>query len=164
LNPSPDASVLFALAEISVAFAGFSAIVVLFKRRDSGKWQAADADRFHGMVLHAMAAVFFCLLPSIVGVFTDRAALVWNLSSAALGIQITLHIALVMNFASTTGASRVLLGLGFVPAGVQALNVLGIGFAHEFAAYLFGVVWHVFQSGVLFVVLIWIPDEDLEAG
>ena len=49
---SPD--VLFTVAEIAVALAGFSAVVVLFKRRDSGRWRAADADRFHGMVVHGV--------------------------------------------------------------------------------------------------------------
>ena len=62
-----EAELLFTLAEISVALAGFSAIVVLFKRRDSGRWHAADGNRFNGMVFHAIFAAFFCIFPSIRG-------------------------------------------------------------------------------------------------
>ena len=35
---------LYALCEVTVALAGFAAIVVLFKRNDSGRWRPADAD------------------------------------------------------------------------------------------------------------------------
>ena len=52
-----ESDVLFSLAQIAVAFAGFSAIVVLFGRGASGRWRQSHADRFHGMVLHAMVAV-----------------------------------------------------------------------------------------------------------
>jgi hypothetical protein len=162
MHPTLDPSVLFALAEIAVALAGFSAIVVIFRRRESGKWRVADAERFHGMVLHAVAAAFFCLLPSLVGVFVESTQLVWNLCSAALGLQITAHVALVLRFTSTGGASRAVLSMGFVAAALQVFNLFGIGYSHEFAPYLFGVLWHVLQSGVLFVWLIWIPAEDVE--
>ena len=164
MHPTLDPSVLFPLAEIAVALAGFSAIVVIFRRRDSGKWRAGDADRFHGMVLHAVAATFFCLLPSIIGIFVESTQFVWNICSAVLGLQIVTHVALVLRFTSTSGASRAILPLGFVAATLQACNLLGLGFDHDFAPYLFGVLWHVFQSGLLFVWLIWIAAEDIEAA
>ena len=47
-----ETELLFTVAEISVALAGFSAVVVLFKRRDSGKWRAADANRFKKSHIH----------------------------------------------------------------------------------------------------------------
>lgn len=153
---------LFALAELAVAFAGFSAIVVLFKRRDSGKWLPGDADRFHGMVLHAMAAVFFCALPAIVGVFTTSPDWIWGLASGLLGLQIAAHVILVLSFSTTTGFGRIALGFGLLVAGLQALNVLEVGFSREFGPYLLGVLWHLFQSGVLFVWLIWIPADAVE--
>ena len=59
---------LLALAEVAVALAGFSAIVVVLKRGVTGQWTSHDADRFHGMIIHAIAAVVFCLLPMIVDV------------------------------------------------------------------------------------------------
>ena len=51
-----DSGELPLAVEISVALAGFSAIVVLFRRGESGTWLPRDADRFHGMILHAAAA------------------------------------------------------------------------------------------------------------
>lgn len=149
---------------MSVAFAGFSAIVVIFRRRDSGLWRAEDADRFHGMVLHAVAAVFFCLLPSMVGVFAARAEAVWTVSSAILGLQIVGHVAIVLRLPTTgSGGRTIVLGAGLAAALLQGLNVAGVGFPHEFGPYLLGVLWHVFQSGVLFVWLIWVAPEDIES-
>ncbi len=43
------------------------------------------------------------------------------------------------------------------------MNVAGIDFDHEFRAYLAGVVWHVIMSGLLFVMLIWVPNADVDA-
>ena len=96
-----ETELLFTVAEISVALAGFSAVVVLFKRRDSGKWRAADANRFNGMVFHAMFAAFFCILPSIVGIFTQKPYLIWSISSATLGIQILIHASVIMRVPTT---------------------------------------------------------------
>jgi len=162
MQPANDPSILVTLAEISVALAGFSAIVVLFRRRDAGSWLEADADRFHGMILHAAAATFFCFLPSIVGVFSDDPAAVWGLSSAVLATQILAHVAVILRLATTDRIGRGLQVLGVAAAGGLWLNVFGIGFQREFGPYLLGVLWHVGQSAVLFVLLIWIPVGDIE--
>jgi len=111
-----ESEVLFAVAEFSVAVAGFSAIVVILRRSESGKWRAIDADRFHGM-----------LLPS------------------------------------TTSLIQLQVSVGFVFAGFLLLNVIGFGYSHEFRPYLGGVLWHAFQAGFLFVVLVWIAPADIES-
>lgn len=153
---------LFALAEISVALAGFSAIVVIFKRREDGSWHRADSDRFHGMVLHAMAAAFFCLLPALIAVFTGDTGVVWKIASGALGAQVLGHAAIIARLPTTRRLDVVVALLpGLVVVVLQAMNVLGIRFAGEFGPYLAGVVWHVFQAGVLFVALIWVRAADI---
>ncbi|MGH0037224.1 MAG: hypothetical protein ACQGVK_19540 [Myxococcota bacterium] len=158
-----EPQVLFTLAEIAVALAGFSAVVVLFKRRDGGEWATADADRFHGMVLHAMAAVFFSLLPSMIDVFVARPDLVWRIASGLFALQILLHVSVVLRLASTTGQSRYFMVVGLLAAGLLALNGVGVGFEGEFGPYLIGVLWHVLQSATLFVWLIWIPQGQIRS-
>lgn len=162
--PSPDPSALLTVAEIAIALAGFSAVVVIFKRRSSGEWARADADRFHGMVLHAMAATAFAFLPFVVALFTDVAARVWSISSGLLGVQILWHVSVVVRLPSSSPGTRPFMLLGVAAAALQGLNAFGIAFDREFAPYLVGVLWHVVQSGVLFVWLIWIPESDVEAG
>ena len=51
---------LFALAEVAVALAGFSAIVVVLKRGAEGRWTAADADRFPAFMIEALTVSDFC--------------------------------------------------------------------------------------------------------
>ncbi len=160
-----ETDVLFSLAQVAVAFAGFSAIVVLFGRRDSGRWRRDQADRFHGMVVHAMVAVLFCLLPLLIGVFTPDRALIWNLASALLGIEIVGHVSAVLFMATTTGVLvKLFVSIGYLFGMVQFMNVAGVEFDHEFRAYLAGVVWHVIMSGLLFVMLVWVPNEHVDSA
>ena len=157
-----DIEVLSSLAQVAVAFAGFSAIVVLFRRNDTGRWYKVHRDRFHGMVVHATAAVFFCLLPMLVGLASRDAATIWDVSSVLLGIQITVHVTGVLVMGTTSGASRFVVAIGYLFVVLQALNVAGIGFDHEARPYVAGVIWHVIQSGALFVGLIWVPSSEVE--
>jgi len=159
-----ESDTLFTLAEISVAMAGFSAIVVLFRRLESGLWRAADADRLHGMVLHSMFAGFFCLLPPGVRVFTGEAPALWGISSAALGLQILSHLFVIVRLPSTTRAQGFSIGSGALVALLQLANVLGVAFEQDFGPYLIGILWHVIQAGVLFLMLIWIPGDEIDAG
>ena len=157
-----ETEVLLSLAQVAVAFAGFSAIVVLFGRGDGGRWRRAHADRFHGMVVHAMVAVFFCLLPLLLGALTTDRATIWDVASVLLGLEIVLHVSGVLVMPTTIGiGSRLLIGTGYAFAAIQFMNVAGIDFDHEFRAYLIGVVWHVVMSGMLFLLLIWIPRSEV---
>jgi len=97
---------LFTLGEVAIGMAGFSAIVVLFKRGDSGRWRADDADRFNGMLIHAMAAAFFCVLPAFLAVLIDAPSRLWVVGSALLGTQIALHTGIVLRLPSTQGPAR----------------------------------------------------------
>lgn len=154
---------LFALGEVAIGMAGFSAIVVLFKRRESGRWRAQDADRFNGMLLHAMAAAFFCVLPAFLSALIGAPATLWAVASALLGAQIVLHTGIVLRLPSTRNPTRVAVGLGGLTAlGFQLVNVAGVGIPRGFAPYLIGVLWHLLHAGVLFVMLIWVRAEDVE--
>lgn len=157
-----EEDLLFTLAEIAVAMAGFSAVVVVFRRRDQVGWAPADADRFNGMVLHSMASAFFCVLPSLLRVFTEDPALVWSFGSAAIGVQILAHCIVVYRLPSTGGSALGSLIAGLAVGFLCGLNVLGIGFDREFRPYLVGVLWHVLQAGVLFVMLVWVRADDVQ--
>ena len=58
-----DAELLVAYSEISVGFAGFASIVVVFRRRSAGTWESADAFRFGAMLRASLLPAFFSMLP-----------------------------------------------------------------------------------------------------
>ena len=157
-----DVEVLGWLAQVAVAFAGFSAIVVLFRRDDEGRWLKVHRDRFHGMVVHATAAVLFCMLPMLVGVFTTDHATIWNVSSALLGVELAVQTTGIILMSTTALVSRLVVSAGYLFALLQVLNVAGIAFDHEARPYVGGVIWHVIQSGGLFIGLIWVPANEID--
>lgn len=158
----PEFDTLYTLAEIAVALAGFAAVVVLFKRTDSGKWTLEDADRFNGMLMHAMAAGFFCILPPFLSVFTSDPALVWKVGSIALGTQIVAHSWKILSLPSSTILVRASLVVPLVVAILQLLNVTEFVYSAEFRPYLAGVLWHIFQSGLLFTLLVFLRASDTQ--
>jgi hypothetical protein len=159
-------SVLLSLAQLGVAFAGFAAIVVLFGRGEGGRWKGRHhVDRFHGMIVHALVAVFFCMLPLVIDAFTTRADAIWRIASALLGVEILVHSTGVMLMPSTIGLrARVTVAIGYLIAVVQFMNAAAYEFERPFEAYLVGVVWHVFMSGALFLMLIWVTRADVDAA
>ena len=96
-----ESETLFSIAQVAIGLAGFSAIVVGFKRHESGDWRRADADRFNGMLIHSMCAALFCVLPSILDPFAPSASALWTLASALLGLQIAVHASPVLTLSST---------------------------------------------------------------
>ena len=164
---TPDqTSVLLSLAQLGVAFAGFAAIVVLFGRSDGGRWKDSHrVDRFHGMIVHALVAVLFCVLPLVIDAFTTDADTIWRVGSALLGVEIVAHSTGVLLMPSTIGARpRATIAFGYVVAAVLFMNAAGYGFERAFEAYLVGVVWHVIMSGALFLMLIWVSRTDIDTA
>ena len=154
---------LLSLAEVAITLAGFSAIVVVFKRSTDGRWDEAHADQFHGMVIHAGVAVVFCVLPAVMNVFVQDAATTLRLCCAILGVQILAHSVGVMRFSTTKLWGRVALSLGIVVGLLQFGVFTDWGAYREFDLYLFGIIWHVLQAALLFVMLIWVRAEDIDA-
>ena len=157
---SPDT--LLGLAEVAIALAGFSAIVVVLKRGEAGSWNQIDADRFIGMVIHAVFAVVFCFLPSIVNVVVQDAVTTLHITCALLGAQILAHSLGVMFFSTSDLIARLSLLFGVLIGLLQFGAFTDWGVHRELELYIVGVIWHIIQAGVLFVMLIWIPKEAID--
>ena len=153
---------LLTLAEVAIALAGFSAIVLVFRRNADGKWRHRDADQFHGMVIHAICTVLFCLLPALVNLVVQDAVLTLRICCALLGVQMVAHAVGVMRFATSDWLARVLLLFGLLLGLTQFAVFTAWGIHREFEIYVAGIMWHILQAGVLFVLLIWIDKEDIE--
>ena len=156
---SPDT--LLGLAEVAIALAGFSAIVVVLKRGETGNWTQADADRFIGMVVHAIFAVVFCFLPTILNVVIQDPVATLHVACGLLGVQILVHTIGVMFFSTSNVIARISLSFGVLIGLLQFGAFTDWGVQRELELYIIGVVWHILQAGVLFVMLIWIPKEAI---
>lgn len=158
----PEFDILYQIAELAIGLAGFASLAAFFRQRESARWAKADADRFHGLIIHTMAAMVFCLLPTLIGVFTDSAETIWTLASTVLGLQIAFQVITVWRLSSTRSLPRALiLATGGTAGVLQALNVTGVGFPHEFAPYLAGILWHLLQGAGVFIALVWIRSDAL---
>lgn len=154
---------LLTLAEIAVGLAGFSSVVVIFKRREGGSWRLEDADRFNGMILHAVAAVLLCLVPMVLEVFTGAGHAQWVAASGLLGLQVAGHSAAIVALSSTGPIARwAVLGTGLAVAALQGANALGLGAPPRAGPYVVGVVWHLVLAGGLFVALVWVPSDSVD--
>lgn len=152
---------LLALAEVAISLAGFSAIVVVLKRSVTGAWSAYAAARFHGMVVHSIFAVLFCFLPSVVNIVVQDPVTSLHISSGVLGVQIIVHCIAVMQMSTSGVSARVILGIGLVFGLVPLAVFTDWGVHRELELYLIGIIWHIMQAGILFVLLIWIPKEQI---
>lgn len=151
------------LAEVSVAMAGFSSIVVIFKRREDDIWWKSDADRFHGMILHSMLAVLFAFLPFAFANFEIDGVTTFKWCSSLLAVVTGLQTVVISRLESSSSVwirLQVLFGGAFI-ALLQAVAGMGVFPKQGLGVYFIGVLWHLVQAGGLFVMLIWIPSSSI---
>jgi len=159
---SQSLDTLLTLAEIAITLAGFSAIVVVFKRSADGLWRQSDADRFHGMMLHALFAVLFCLLPMLVNVVVQDSVATFRLCCVLIGIQIVIHTLGIMRLPTTGRWAKGLISLGLAVGALQFSVFSAWGVQREVEVYQFGIVWHILHAGYLFTALIAIPKLQID--
>jgi hypothetical protein len=152
------------MAEVSVAFAGFASITVLFRGRSAGEWKFADVLRYGAMLRGSLSACFFSLLPVVL----LRAGLseTWTWSVASVGL-----------LAYGAAASRVFVLLFRVGArataeivrnaiisslvfSLQLVNLLGLGFDREAAPVLVGVGLLLTNAGANFYRLVVVSPKE----
>ena len=146
------------LAEVAIALAGFAAIVVLLRRDSDGAWSSDHADQFHGMILHAISGVVFATLINVV---VQDPVTSLHIACAVLGVQVLVHSIAVMGFRTSGWVARVSLSLGLVVGTLQFAAFTDWGAHRELDIYLVGVIWHILQAGILFVMLVWIPKDQI---
>jgi len=80
-------STLELIAQLSVAMAGFSSVVVAYGRRHEKGWTISDRIRLSLLVGDSLAVMFFAVLPLVLqGGYQVSSGFTWGLSSALLGI------------------------------------------------------------------------------
>ena len=157
-----DQGRLDGLAEVAIALAGFAAIVVVLKGRGEGKWALTDADQFHGMIVHAVVAVLFCLLPRWIYTVISDQTLATVVACVLLGCWTIVHSIGVMVRIVAGLWQRLAMALGLLVGAAQFAAVMAEPLMPPVLLYESGVVWHIAQASLLFLMLVWVRSEAIE--
>jgi hypothetical protein len=152
--------ILTVIAEISVALAGFSGIVVALRHRALESWPAHEFSRFRNMLELAAYSIFFALFPFLPYHLGASSEVIWSLSSFALAAGLSGWLALTLY--RTRGLVRKsfpaawfwLYTFGTVASSLLALvNALGLVGTPQLGVYLVCLGWMLFFAISLFVRL-----------
>jgi len=163
MNPTDT---LVSLAEISVTFLGFAAIVSVFHSRGGQGWHP-DA-RFWGMVSMGVGTLTFALLPLPFLAANVGPGATWRWCSVALAAAIGAMFAwgfLTVRRGLASGAPVNLPAFSFLMVSFAAVaslslaNAAGLLNGPSFWPYLVGILWFQLVTAYVFVRLlfIWLP-------
>ena len=156
--------VLTILAEVFVAFAGFTGIVATLGKRSEGKWRPVDVIRFRALLEASLAGLVLCVLPFGFHHFAVAEAITWGVCSAILAMYAILFMLRVTRDQVKRRASEdpdfvpgvrvflILLTVLVVP--IQALNAAGVGLEHTFSGFLVGLIYLLVSCSSMFVLLL----------
>jgi len=156
--------VLTLLAEVFVAFAGFTGIVATLGQRSEGKWRPVDIIRFRALLEASLAGLVLCVLPFGFHHFAVAEALTWSVCSAILAAYATSFILRVtrnqIKLRATVdpdfvpGVRLILVLLSGLVVPIQVLNAAGIGLEHTFSGFLVGLIYLLVLCSSMFVLLL----------
>lgn len=79
-----DAETLRTIAEVAIAIAGFSGVVVVFGSRAHGSWSSVEADRLWLLLAQALIVTLFAFLPILLHAGGLGARLLFRVSNGLL--------------------------------------------------------------------------------
>ncbi len=161
---SDHTDLLLTMAEVSVAFAGFASITMLFRGRSDGEWKFADVLRYGAMLRGSLSACFFSLLPVVLSRAGVSETWTWSLTSVALlgyGAAMSRTFALLFRLRARVSAEiiRNALAVGLI-VSIQLLNLLSVGFDREAAPVILGVSVLLANAGANFYRLVLIRPSE----
>jgi hypothetical protein len=151
-----SADLQLTIAEVSVAVAGFSAVVVTLNAKPVRAWDETDRLNLRLLIQVAFLTILFALLPSILDVSLEPDAL-WSVALWAYGL---VHLLDVGSFlmGMTKHTPRVFLGTACCGVAV-ALTQIAVAWAGSTTArettYVASLVWHLYVTFLAFVLLLY---------
>ena len=155
--------VLTVIAEIGVALAGFSGIVVALRQRSVENWSLPEILRLRFLLYSSALTFLFALLPFGFHHLGASPAVTWSVLSIALAFVLS-------GAALFTGTvfRRLRTGLSFrwgvaytsinvITAAALLVNAVGFVGGPSFGLYLAGVAWLLLYTTTLFVRLVLAP-------
>ena len=158
---------LLTMAEVSVAFAGFASITVLFRGRSAGEWTTPDRLRYGAMLRGSLCACLFSLFPVVLFQAGVSESWTWSVTSACLLVY-GIAMSRVFVFLFRVGArANIEIVRNMVASGLniffQLLNLVGIGFHREAAPVLLGLGLLLANAGANFYRLVVVSPSEIQA-
>jgi hypothetical protein len=155
------------MAEVSVAFAGFASITVLFRGRSAGEWTTPDRLRYGAMLRGSLCACLFSLFPVVLFQAGVSESWTWSLTSVCLLVY-GIAMSRVFVFLFRVGArANIEIVRNMVASGLniffQLLNLVGIGFHREAAPVLLGLGLLLANAGANFYRLVVVSPSETQA-
>ncbi|HAI97700.1 MAG: hypothetical protein CL866_03615 [Cycloclasticus sp.] len=164
-----SAGLMYTIAQIAVALAGFSAIIVALNQKPVREWDLADQVNIRLLIQLSIAVIFFSLLPSLLSIFLKRND-IWLCSLWAYGLIHFLDAGFFLYFKSKHAPNifRIAASCGVTLALVQmAIAGLGNDVARE-SVYVFTLIWHIGIIFMAFILLLYqvrdVEDETNNKG
>jgi hypothetical protein len=152
------------MAEVSVAFAGFASITVLFRGRSAGEWAIPDVLRYGAMLRGSLCACLFSLFPIVLFQAEVPEPWVWSLTSVGLlvyGVTSSRAFVFLFRVGARPNAEIARNAIaGALNVSFQLLNLLNLGFHREAAPVLLGVGLLLANAGANFYRLVVVTPPE----
>jgi hypothetical protein len=168
-----DSELLFAIAQVAVAFAGFSGIAVVLRRSAPGGLSPHARRTLWYLVIDCLVVLFFAFVPVVFEQFGVGAARLWRVSNALLGLaHLVLLLPAIVWFARSPSQIRAewqpvispiqssLMGWSALLGFAQLLAAVGVGFDASPGLYTLSLLAFLLFAAVDFVFLV--AGEDAE--
>jgi hypothetical protein len=157
-------AILETIAELSVAFTGFTGVVAVLGRRSAAPWAPLEVFRFRVLLGASLAALLFSLLPFPLHYARLSEEATWRTGSTLVAIHLATVAALDARSLAAVrreAGRQALLGLeaavSFVAVivfSVQVLNAFGYFSTNPFAPYFGALLYYLLVSALNFVRLL----------
>ena len=151
---------LLTAAEVAIALAGFTGIVVVFGSRD-GRWTVVDMVRMKAALGASFGSAFLAFLPSTIHLFGIEGALLWRISSGLALVYIGGVIVWQLtqwkeltdsDWEVLNERGRLIMGVTvFGSVAASLANVLGAGTEPSLKLYFLGLILYMVTAAYLFV-------------
>jgi len=152
------------IAQIAVALAGFSAIIVALNQKPIREWELMDQVNIRLLIQLSIVVIFFSLVPSLLAISIPISD-AWLYSLWGYGL---VHIAdagffLVLKSKRAPTVFRVVASCGVIVGLLQiAIALLGSDTARE-TMYVFTLIWHLGVIFMAFILLLYqVRDHESE--
>jgi hypothetical protein len=154
---APTFDYLLRLAALSIAFVGFSSIVVTLRRGLGGELSAFHVLLVHIYIETGLIVTVGALLPPLLNLFSIPSSLIWQVSSSTGGILAPIILIVYIRRRAKVDRSpipaRIYTRYALSAVAVIALwmNVLGVGIGPSGAPYAVALTLFLFIAGLAFV-------------
>ena len=156
---------LYTTAEISIAIVGFSAVVIVFRKRGGEALSQVELMLISFLIERGFAALFLSLLPMLLSHLGLSPASVWAASSGTLALYLGIELVRTVSFRRRIpaeaeselpgrGVSSILAAVIVIVIAVQILSAFEVGLERRAGWYLLGVTSVLGLAAIIFGTII----------